>query len=244
MEAWRDELYHHGILGQKWGKKSGPPYPLASSKHSAAEKKAGWRQSLGKSIKDYKTKKRRQKAAAKARAAKKQKEEDAKNKEKNLKNPAWLKKHAHELSNEELKAAKDRLQLENDLRSQAIRKINAGKEYADMFLGYAKTGIDAYNTVNTVIDKVNEVKGKEAAKQAKAAEDRKRQYYTDKANAMDDAEVAKAASRSKSTNTYVENMMKVGSDPPKPQSSNKPSSGENKQNSGTKGFKWKKKGKK
>lgn len=40
------ELYHHGILGQRWGKKNGPPYPLGVSDHSASEKKAGWRKSL------------------------------------------------------------------------------------------------------------------------------------------------------------------------------------------------------
>lgn len=33
-------LAHHGILGQKWGKKNGPPYPLDAEDHSAAEKKA------------------------------------------------------------------------------------------------------------------------------------------------------------------------------------------------------------
>lgn len=40
-------LAHHGILGMKWGKKNGPPYPLGSGDHSAAEKKAGWKKSLG-----------------------------------------------------------------------------------------------------------------------------------------------------------------------------------------------------
>lgn len=42
-------LRHHGILGMKWGKLNGPPYPLGASDHSASEKKAGWRKSLDKS---------------------------------------------------------------------------------------------------------------------------------------------------------------------------------------------------
>ena len=41
------ELYHHGILGQKWGHRQGPPYPLDANDHSAAERKAGWKASLG-----------------------------------------------------------------------------------------------------------------------------------------------------------------------------------------------------
>lgn len=34
-------LAHHGITGQKWGEKNGPPYPLHYSQKSAAEKKRG-----------------------------------------------------------------------------------------------------------------------------------------------------------------------------------------------------------
>lgn len=33
-------LAHHGILGQKWGQRNGPPYPLDAESKSAAEKKA------------------------------------------------------------------------------------------------------------------------------------------------------------------------------------------------------------
>lgn len=59
----QEYLAHHGILGQKWGKKNGPPYPLSASDHSASEKKAGWRKSLdkgGKSEDNKKRKKRRE----------------------------------------------------------------------------------------------------------------------------------------------------------------------------------------
>lgn len=45
------ELYHHGIKGQKWGV-THDQYPLDASDHTAAERKAGWRQSLDSNVKD------------------------------------------------------------------------------------------------------------------------------------------------------------------------------------------------
>lgn len=59
-------LMHHGILGQKWGKKNGPPYPLGASDHSASEKKAGWKESLHKKHEQKKLAKEIKKATKKS----------------------------------------------------------------------------------------------------------------------------------------------------------------------------------
>ena len=42
-----DILVHHGIKGQKWGQRNGPPYPLTASSYSSAEKHARSKMNFG-----------------------------------------------------------------------------------------------------------------------------------------------------------------------------------------------------
>lgn len=53
-----NELYHHGIKGQKWGDKNGPPYLLGASSHSSSERKEGTSGWSNKAKKEYKASKK------------------------------------------------------------------------------------------------------------------------------------------------------------------------------------------
>lgn len=69
MKKYRTYLCHHGIRGMKWGQRNGPPYPLADSKHSASEKKAGWKKSLDKSSSNDENSKKKFKLSDKQKTA-------------------------------------------------------------------------------------------------------------------------------------------------------------------------------
>lgn len=58
---YREELYHHGIEGQRWGKRNGPPYPLNSSAKSFTERRAA-KKAAKKNAEQEKTKTARQRA--------------------------------------------------------------------------------------------------------------------------------------------------------------------------------------
>lgn len=67
-EIEKNYLAHHGILGQRWHKRNGPPYPLDAGDHSKQEKEAGYKKSLNggrnEQLYDRKTRKRAAKEAA------------------------------------------------------------------------------------------------------------------------------------------------------------------------------------
>ena len=163
MEPLSNELIHHGIEGQKWGVQNGPPYPLSRQKDSSRKDDAK------KKIKEIADKAReshrRRKAAAKVKAAERKekhvekktareekkeqirREKFEKERHYKMRDPKWLRKHMGDLTNDELKNARERLNLENNLRDENVRKLNTGKVYTDMVLGYLDSGIRAYNTV-------------------------------------------------------------------------------------------------
>ena len=93
----RDYLSHHGIKGQKWGRRNGPPYPLSSEVHKAVV--------TGKSTKSKKIDKK--KIADKVRENRRKKI---------MHDPKKLYKHASEFSKKEIDDAYEKLQSMNRVK--------------------------------------------------------------------------------------------------------------------------------
>ncbi len=168
------ELYHHGILGQRWGERNGPPYPLRGGMHAdlemgRAKKKVG---TLSGYFKDKKLKKQRAAALEKARATRaaniKRAEEEktrAEQKEKVLSSGSAsdLMQYKGELSADEIRRAIDRIDMERKLASYSQQEI---KTTADKFedvmkkvdraADWAQRGIKFYNVVSKVVNAYNE----------------------------------------------------------------------------------------
>ena len=142
-----DYLMHHGILGQKWYHRNGPPYPLDAKDHSAAEKKAGWMKSLTGAIKDHKKKKQRTKALEKARQVRAEKKAYEDEKQKALKSgkASEILKYKGDLTNQELQSAVARLDWEKRLGEISAKEQKTNWDKMD----------DLMNKVGKVTDYVN-----------------------------------------------------------------------------------------
>lgn len=125
-ECYPDELAHHGVEGQSWGDRNGPPYPLANinKKMARAEyklKKAKERELKKLEKAKAKRLKKLQKAAKKARATKKKQEAEqaARLKKKQMLvkegNLDKIRKNAELFTNEELEYI-----LERDAQKRAL----------------------------------------------------------------------------------------------------------------------------
>lgn len=145
---------HHGILGQKWGDKNGPPYPLDPGDHSAKEKKAGWVKSLKNYHAEKKKKKQRKKALEKARVAlaEKKKQEELKRKFEADKEKVLRSGKASEI-------LKYKGQMTNDEMEYAIQRINKEERLYGLSEKEHKTAMDKidgiFKKVGTATDWVN-----------------------------------------------------------------------------------------
>ena len=153
-DRYENELAHHGILGMRWGRKNGPPYPLGVGDHSASEKKAGWFKSLKSKRAAKKLNKKRAKSLEKARIARQKKAAEKKAHDALMKNKdkvlakgsaSELMKYRGEITNQELRTAIDRLDLEKKLSSYSAAEKDAFRKKVDRAVAWGNTISDAYN---------------------------------------------------------------------------------------------------
>ena len=156
------ELYHHGILGQKWGKRNGPPYPLDASDHSAAERKAGWKQSVYKSAQEL-GKSNLKRMQTKQRAAR-----DYKAGKIDRKEYKERKKEAHRVNNKEtwdVLAARSRQRRVDKLNKAAEKKLAKTEKERERIMNARQKSREFYE--NRYDKKVAKGKMDESTKKAK-----------------------------------------------------------------------------
>lgn len=144
-----DYLEHHGILGQSWGHRNGPPYPLGSGKHSAAEKKAGWRKSLKKKTDSIKKK-------IKQKSEENKEKKKAELHKKHMSDPATMYRYKDEFTIDEINAAVARFGAEKRLKDITPNAFRDATSFVKSLSDFSSSSIKLYDnvakTVNTFGD--------------------------------------------------------------------------------------------
>lgn len=147
-EENRQNLQHHGIEGQKWGFRNGPPYPIPTGDHSAEEKRKNPRLAR-------KEEKQRRKAEKKAKTEPQTKP----------------KKTVHDLTNEELRQRTERMRLENDFMNKYYEQMRyENRDNVRKGSDWLKTAATVTASIGTVLftaDKVAKLFGVDIGQMAK-----------------------------------------------------------------------------
>lgn len=157
---WMDvALEHHGVDGQSWGLRRGPPYPLSRQDKKANAEKARTKKRIAKKRKMVeKAAKKQEKAEAKAVKEEERKAETLRQqKKKYSKTPNDVYKHKDLYSNEELKEILSRFDVEEKVKDyqekdHKRRAVNADSvdKVLKSIAGMAVSAITIYNIANAV----------------------------------------------------------------------------------------------
>lgn len=188
---YSDELYHHGVKGQKWGERHGPPYPLDSSLSDGSKllpKATGSPQTKKKYKTSEKTAYKRKKRQEKIESSPDYKEKHSTGAEIKRGYRALKKKTQEYLQkkSEELKATKERQEREEKALEAAEQRLKSSdipdderkkildRAYDDPLRGQHWS---AGNTDQEVADRINKAIDDYESKQ-KAARDAAKEHGT------------------------------------------------------------------
>ena len=142
----KDYLEHHQILGAKWGKKNGPPYPLGSGDHSSSEKKAA--AAAGVKVGKDSGKGSIENVKKKKKAPLTEEEKRLKAEEARLKGDSKnINKYMDKLTTDELRDAQTRAQIKKSLSEE--KQSKADKDKRDAMLSGDKEKVKEYATKMT-----------------------------------------------------------------------------------------------
>lgn len=120
-----DYIAHHGILGMKWGKQNGPPYPLGSGDHSKSERSAGWTKSLGGGRnEEMYDRKRKFKAANKVATVPKKKDRHERAADASSRDAEDLRKHGYKEEADAVQKVSDKQRAKSKTANDISEKTN------------------------------------------------------------------------------------------------------------------------
>lgn len=151
-----DYVEHHGIIGQKWGDRNGPPYPLSSSEHSAVVKSADKKSTRSGRKLTWHQRRKAKKNLKKARAAAAKKRLDDKEKERLVREGSASEVYArrNDLTIEQKRRAQERLNLDDQLATLSAKELARKKSKVDKMINTidraSKITLGVYNTANNI----------------------------------------------------------------------------------------------